>query len=260
MRKFVAILSAVALTACAGRAPAPVAVVQAQDRHMDCAAINAEVQANNKKISELGSEEGGKVAQNVIVGAAGLFIPILWFGMDFQNAAGKEVAALQSRQQYLATLAEQRCGAAPPVPIQTVQVAAAATTAPAAAAAAPTTFVAAAPTSTGPQVYRGRGTTDTWCQSPTMVLTINGGTVDGLLSEVSGGNPTSTIKGTLADGQLSLAFKGSGSDYFTGEATGTQTGDSIRVSFKTKSTRACNYSFDLRPASSATPTELLKGS
>ena len=87
---------------------------------MDCAAISAEVQANNKKISELGGEEGSKVAQNVIVGAAGLIIPILWFGMDFQNAAGKEVAALQSRQQYLGTLAEQRCGAVVPLPVQNI--------------------------------------------------------------------------------------------------------------------------------------------
>jgi hypothetical protein len=44
----------------------------------------------------------------------------VWFGMDFQGAAGKEVSALQSRQQYLATIAEQRCGAVPPVPIQTI--------------------------------------------------------------------------------------------------------------------------------------------
>lgn len=120
------------LAGCAGRAPAPVAVVQAQDRFMDCSAISAEVQANNKRISELGQEEGGKVAQNVIVGAAGLIIPILWFGMDFQNAAGKEVSALQSRQQYLATLAEQRCGAVVPVPIQMIPA-----TSPAPAAATP---------------------------------------------------------------------------------------------------------------------------
>ena len=111
---------ALLLGGCAGRAPNPVGVVQPQDRFMDCAAISVEVQANNKKISELGSEEGGKVAQNVIVGVAGLLIPILWFGMDFQNSAGKEVAAVQARQQYLATLAESRCGAVPPVPIQMV--------------------------------------------------------------------------------------------------------------------------------------------
>jgi len=80
---------------------------------MDCAAISAEAQANASKIQALGSEEGGKVAQNVAAGVAGLFIPVLWFAMDFQGAAGKEVAALQSRQQYLVTMAEQRnCGIA----------------------------------------------------------------------------------------------------------------------------------------------------
>ncbi len=68
----------------------------------------SEVQANNVKVTELGKEDGQKVAQNVAVGAVGLFIPILWFGMDFQNASGKEAAALQSRQGYLATMAEQK--------------------------------------------------------------------------------------------------------------------------------------------------------
>ena len=120
MRFYALIGASLLLGACAGRAPSPVAVVQPQDRYMDCAAISAEVQANNKKISELAGDEGGKVAQNVIVGVAGLFIPILWFGMDFQGTAGKEVAALQSRQQYLATMAEQRCGAVVPIPIQNI--------------------------------------------------------------------------------------------------------------------------------------------
>ena len=63
-------------------------------------------------MSKLGSEEGAKVAQNVVMGAAGLFIPVLWFGMDFQDAAGKEGKALQQRNSYLARLAETRC--APP--------------------------------------------------------------------------------------------------------------------------------------------------
>lgn len=106
-----AIITAFAIGGCAGRSPAPVAVVQPADRSLDCTQVAAEVHANDVKIASLGREEGGKVAQNVIVGAAGLFIPILWFGMDFQNAAGKEVAALQQRQSYLATLsAEKKCG------------------------------------------------------------------------------------------------------------------------------------------------------
>jgi len=106
-----AVVVVVGAAGCAGRAPAPVAVVQAQDRYMDCPAILIEVQANNKRLQELASEEGWKTAQNVGAGVAGLFIWPLWFGMDFQGTAGKEAAAIQSRQQYLAVLAEQRhCG------------------------------------------------------------------------------------------------------------------------------------------------------
>jgi hypothetical protein len=116
---YIVLGAAFAISACAGRAPAPVAVVQPQDRYMDCAAINAEVQANNKKVTQLGSEEGAKVAQNVAAGVAGLIVWPLLFAMDFQGAAPKEIAALQARQQYLATLAEQRCGALVPLPIQT---------------------------------------------------------------------------------------------------------------------------------------------
>src|SRR5215207_5095960 len=101
-------VTALALSACAGRSPAPVAVVQPQDRYMDCAAILAEVEANNEKVRQLASDEGLKVAQNVAAGVAGIAIPILWFGMDFQGTAGKETAALQSRQQYLSVLAEQK--------------------------------------------------------------------------------------------------------------------------------------------------------
>jgi hypothetical protein len=114
MKRIVAAIALVSMTTgCAGRAPAPVPVVQAHDRNMDCAAISAEAQANANKIQALGSEEGGKVAQNVAAGVAGLFIPVLWFAMDFQGAAGKETSALQSRQLYLATMADQRnCGTA----------------------------------------------------------------------------------------------------------------------------------------------------
>jgi hypothetical protein len=88
--------------------------VQPQDRYSDCAAISAEIEANNQKVTELGSEQGLKVGQNVAAGVAGLVVWPLLFAMDFQDTAGKEVAALQSRQQYLATLAQQRCAAAPP--------------------------------------------------------------------------------------------------------------------------------------------------
>ena len=108
---------AAALGGCAGRAPAPVAVVQPTDRYMDCTAILAEVQANNERVKQLAADKGLKTTQNVAAGVAGLFIPVLWFGMDFQGTADTEITALQSRQQYLAMLADQkRCGSEPEPP------------------------------------------------------------------------------------------------------------------------------------------------
>jgi hypothetical protein len=105
------LLSAISfgLIACAGRDPQPVATVQAQDNYADCTQIRAEIEANNVRAKQLADEQGLKVAQNVGAGVVGLVIWPVWFGMDFKDAAGKEVAALQSRQQYLATLATQRC-------------------------------------------------------------------------------------------------------------------------------------------------------
>jgi uncharacterized protein YcfL len=108
------VLAVMALTGCAGRSPEPVAVVQQQDRYLDCAAIEAEVVANNKTVQQLSFDEGSKVAQNGAAGVAGIFIWPLWFAMDFQGTAGKEEAALQSRQQYLGTLAIERgCATVP---------------------------------------------------------------------------------------------------------------------------------------------------
>jgi hypothetical protein len=105
-RAFIAAILSINCAACAGRAPQPVAVVQPQDQFMDCPAIIAEVQANNEKVQQLASDEGLKTAQNVAAGVAGFVVPVLWFGMDWQGTASKEVAALQSRQQYLAEAAK----------------------------------------------------------------------------------------------------------------------------------------------------------
>lgn len=109
----VAFAALIFLSACAGRAPNPVAVVQPVDETMNCEAIQAEVNANTQRIAELGTEQGAKVAQNVVAGTAGLFLIVPFFLMDFQNAAGKEEAALKSRNDYLANLARQRCAPQP---------------------------------------------------------------------------------------------------------------------------------------------------
>ena len=71
--------------------------------------IQAEIEANNRRIQELADEQGWKVAQNVTAGVVGLVIWPVWFGMDFKGAAATEEKALDSRQHYLATLAGHRC-------------------------------------------------------------------------------------------------------------------------------------------------------
>jgi len=106
-----AVASAVVISACMGRAPNPVAVVQPQDQSLDCTAIYAEVASNNQKVEQLARDQGWKTAQNVAAGVAGFVVPVLWFGMDWQGTAGKEAQALQARQQYLGQLAIQRAAA-----------------------------------------------------------------------------------------------------------------------------------------------------
>jgi len=117
MRILGVVVLGAALAGCAGRAPAPVAVVQPTDRYMDCTAILAEVGANNERVKQLAADKGLKTTQNVAAGVAGIFIPVLWFGMDFQGTADTEITALQSRQQYLSMMADQkRCGVEPEPP------------------------------------------------------------------------------------------------------------------------------------------------
>jgi hypothetical protein len=109
MRKFVLAASAALLAACAGRDPQPIATVQPQDQTASCTQLTAEIQANNIKVQELADEQGMKVAQNVAAGVAGLVVWPLFFAMDFKGSASKDVAALQARQQYLTTLATEKC-------------------------------------------------------------------------------------------------------------------------------------------------------
>ena len=114
MRIFAIIVLGCLLGACAGRDPQPVATVQPQDQILTCTQLQAEIQANNIRLQQLADEQGLKTAQNVGAGVVGLFIWPVWFGMDFKGAADKEVAALQARQQYLTTLAVEKCAPKPP--------------------------------------------------------------------------------------------------------------------------------------------------
>lgn len=111
-RRVIAVVSLLLVGACAGRAPAPVAVIQPADETMQCAALQAEVATNTRRLSELGVETGQKAAQNVVAGLTGILIVPL-FLMDFQFASVIDERALQSRNVHLAALAVSRCPLAP---------------------------------------------------------------------------------------------------------------------------------------------------
>lgn len=106
------VCAALLVAGCAGRAPLLTQVVKASDRQLSCDQIVAEIDANNQQITNLAQEEGLKVTQNVVAGVAGLVVPVLWLGMDFQDAAGKEAQALSQRNDYLAKVAADSCGPA----------------------------------------------------------------------------------------------------------------------------------------------------
>jgi hypothetical protein len=90
--------------------------VQPQDAQSDCAMIRAEIEANNVQAEKLADENHAKIAQNVAAGVVGVVVWPVWFAMDAKGAAGTEMDALKARQQYLATLAEQRCAHPAPAP------------------------------------------------------------------------------------------------------------------------------------------------
>jgi hypothetical protein len=112
MRLLIGLLFALAIASCAGRSPNPVATTQPTDHLADCAQIRAEIVANNKRLQELADEEGLKLAQNMAAGTLGVFtLGLGWLALDAQGTAKVEGQALSARNQYLGSIATERCKA-----------------------------------------------------------------------------------------------------------------------------------------------------
>jgi hypothetical protein len=111
MKKITSLTALALLSACAGRAPQPVATAQLHDTAMSCQQIQAEIATNNSKIQDIASERSGKVAQNVAAGVGGFLFPPAWFLMDLQGRPGIETRALQDRNNALGFMATERCKA-----------------------------------------------------------------------------------------------------------------------------------------------------
>lgn len=95
--------------------------------------------------------------------------------------------------------------------------------------------------------YKGHGKTDAWCQTPSMTLTLRGTTIEGALSEVSSGNTTSSISGTMTySGIGTLDFKGTRPDYFSGRVDGVFKNNVFSIDIKTRVANSCSYHFELK--------------
>jgi len=98
-------------------------------------------------------------------------------------------------------------------------------------------------------IFKGRGKTDSWCQTPALTVTLRSDTADGQLSEIASGAATSAVTGTVdAAGAVSLDFKGSTADYFTGKVDGAVRDNVLTIDLRSKTVRACSYHFELQKA------------
>lgn len=108
---------------------------------------------------------------------------------------------------------------------------------------------ALATTAASDGLYRGKGKTDSWCQTPSISLSLRGNAFEGELSELASGTPTSSVTGTLGNnGVATLAFKATNSDYFGGSAEGTLKNNTLSLDLHSRSARACSYHFELQRA------------
>jgi len=92
----------------------PAVTVQVQDRTASCTQIEAEILRNNLRVTQLAEENGWRIGQNSSPDIYGLYIWPVLFDVNFPATEDTEEAALQGRQQYLATLAAKRCAGSAP--------------------------------------------------------------------------------------------------------------------------------------------------
>ncbi|MDU8929784.1 hypothetical protein RXV86_20550 [Alisedimentitalea sp. MJ-SS2] len=103
------VVSSLALSACAGRKPNPVEIVQDGDAKLSCKELRQEISVNNAAILKLVDEKKKKQGDNVAAGVVGglIFFPALFF-MDVKGAAGEEARAYQRRNEGLLKRYEHR--------------------------------------------------------------------------------------------------------------------------------------------------------
>jgi hypothetical protein len=111
-------LTAVALTACMGRVPEPVAVQSERDASLTCVALDAEKAGNEERVRYLRQEQDGSEHMNLVIGSFAVvaFLPAA-AAMDISDAEEVEMRALNKRNARVEAMRAARgCITAPLVP------------------------------------------------------------------------------------------------------------------------------------------------
>ena len=110
----IAILTVAAVLAgCGGRSPNAVSQFQPGDEDRSCDGLRAEISSNENEIATLLPDEDA-TGKNVALGVSGAFFIVPLFFMDFKDAEGIEVRALQRRNSWLRQVAAQKNCEVPP--------------------------------------------------------------------------------------------------------------------------------------------------
>lgn len=110
MKAKLALAAALLLAGCAGRTGHPVAISNGYDAALSCQQMQAEIQANQTKATQVAEEKNSAENGNIAVGAVGalLFWPAL-FALDLSDAEQREMDALEARNSYLQLMMQTTC-------------------------------------------------------------------------------------------------------------------------------------------------------
>ncbi|MBV8391554.1 MAG: hypothetical protein JOY81_00075 [Alphaproteobacteria bacterium] len=98
--------------------------------------------------------------------------------------------------------------------------------------------------------YASRGKTESWCQTPTISLTIENARLKGTLSETVDRKATSEVVGNITpDGILQIQFDGKAANYFTGDVDA-DFKDGV-IGFFLRPSPKCTYTFSLSKGQTA---------
>lgn len=95
------------LAACGGRDANPVAAKQIGDKELSCEELEIALIDIQGDVNDLIGEKSDSRSENVAWGVAGLFIPVLWLGLDLTETEQVEMRALEKRARELERLARK---------------------------------------------------------------------------------------------------------------------------------------------------------